>query len=180
MFDEIEKANPDIFNILLQILDEGRLTDSHGKLIDFRNTILILTSNLGAEMMLRGTAESVKDEVMKIVKLAFRPEFLNRLDEIIIFHGLTKDNIYKIIDVQFSYLQKMLAKRKLSISLSQEAKELIAQTGYDPEYGARPLKRVIQECIQNNLAKLVLSGEVVEGDELIVYTSGNEILVKKI
>uniref|UniRef100_A0A3B0IZC8 Chaperone protein ClpB n=1 Tax=Wolbachia endosymbiont of Aleurodicus dispersus TaxID=1288877 RepID=A0A3B0IZC8_9RICK len=180
LFDEIEKANPDIFNILLQILDEGRLTDSHGKLIDFRNTILILTSNLGAEMMLRGTAESVKDEVMKIVKLAFRPEFLNRLDEIIIFHGLTKDDIYKIIDVQFSYLQKMLAKRKLSISLSQEAKELIAQTGYDPEYGARPLKRVIQECIQNNLAKLVLSGEVVEGDELIVYTSGNEILVKKI
>ncbi|WP_143689471.1 ATP-dependent chaperone ClpB [Wolbachia endosymbiont of Nilaparvata lugens] len=180
LFDEIEKANPDIFNILLQILDEGRLTDSHGKLIDFRNTILILTSNLGAEMMLRGTAESVKDEVMKIVKLAFRPEFLNRLDEIIIFHGLTKDDIYKIIDVQFSYLQKMLAKRKLSISLSQEAKELIAQTGYDPEYGARPMKRVIQECIQNNLAKLVLSGEVVEGDELIVYTSGNEILVKKI
>lgn len=180
LFDEIEKANPDIFNILLQILDEGRLTDSHGKLIDFRNTILILTSNLGAEMMLRGATESVKDEVMKIVKSAFRPEFLNRLDEIIIFHSLTKDDIDKIIDVQFSYLQKMLAKRKLSISLSQEAKELIAQTGYDPEYGARPLKRVIQECIQNNLAKLVLSGEIVEGDELIVYTSGNEILVKKI
>ncbi|UIP92933.1 ATP-dependent chaperone ClpB [Wolbachia endosymbiont of Anopheles demeilloni] len=180
LFDEIEKANPDIFNILLQILDEGRLTDSHGKLIDFRNTILILTSNLGAEIMLRGTTESVKDEVMKIVKSAFRPEFLNRLDEIIIFHSLTKDDIDKIIDVQFSYLQKMLAKRKLSINLSQEAKELIAQTGYDPEYGARPLKRVIQECIQNNLAKLVLSGEIVEGDELIVYTSGNEILVKKI
>ncbi len=180
LFDEIEKANPDIFNILLQILDEGRLTDSHGKLIDFRNTILILTSNLGAEMMLRGATESVKDEVMKIVKSAFRPEFLNRLDEIIIFHSLTKDDIDKIIDVQFSYLQKMLAKRKLSISLSQEAKGLIAQTGYDPEYGARPLKRVIQECIQNNLAKLVLSGEIVEGDELIVYTSGNEILVKKI
>ena len=180
LFDEIEKANPDIFNILLQILDEGRLTDSHGKLIDFRNTILILTSNLGAEIMLRGATESVKDEVMKIVKSAFRPEFLNRLDEIIIFYGLTKDDIDKIIDVQFSYLQKMLAKRKLSISLSQEAKKLIAQTGYDPEYGARPLKRVIQECIQNNLAKLVLSGEIVEGDELIVYTSGNEILVKKI
>ncbi|OAB82497.1 ATP-dependent chaperone ClpB [Wolbachia endosymbiont of Laodelphax striatellus] len=180
LFDEIEKANPDIFNILLQILDEGRLTDSHGKLIDFRNTILILTSNLGAEMMLRGATESVKDEVMKIVKSAFRPEFLNRLDEIIIFHSLTKDDIDKIIDVPFSYLQKMLAKRKLSISLSQEAKELIAQAGYDPEYGARPLKRVIQECIQNNLAKLVLSGEIVEGDELIVYTSGNEILVKKI
>ncbi|WP_353287664.1 ATP-dependent chaperone ClpB [Wolbachia endosymbiont (group B) of Gerris lacustris] len=180
LFDEIEKANPDIFNILLQILDEGRLTDSHGKLIDFRNTILILTSNLGAEVMFRGTAESVKDEVMKIVKSAFRPEFLNRLDEIIIFHSLTKDDIYKIIDVRFSYLQKMLAKRKLSISLLQEAKELISRTGYDPEYGARPLKRVIQECIQNNLAKLILSGEIVEGDELIVYASGNEILVKKI
>ncbi len=212
LFDEIEKANPDIFNILLQILDEGRLTDSHGKLIDFRNTILILTSNLGAEIMLKGAKENSSlekpsvipvldtgiqekkwipasrtgmtpersNEVMQIVKSTFRPEFLNRLDEIIIFHSLTRDDIYKIIDVQFSYLQKTLAKRKLSISLSQEAKELIAQTGYDPEYGARPLKRVIQECIQNNLAKLVLSGEVVENDELIVYALDNEILVKKV
>ncbi|POG52281.1 ATP-dependent chaperone ClpB, partial [Wolbachia sp. wRi_2] len=180
LFDEIEKANPDIFNLLLQILDEGRLTDSHGKLIDFRNTILILTSNLGAEIMLKGNVDSVRNEVMQIVKSTFRPEFLNRLDEIIIFHSLTRDDIYKIIDVQFSYLQKTLAKRKLSISLSQEAKELIAQTGYDPEYGARPLKRVIQECIQNNLAKLVLSGEVVENDELIVYALDNEILVKKV
>lgn len=180
LFDEIEKANPDIFNLLLQILDEGRLTNSHGKLIDFRNTILILTSNLGAEIMLKEVADSVKSKVMQIVKAAFRPEFLNRLDEIIIFHSLTKNNIYKIIDVQFSYLQKILAKRKLSINLSQEAKELIAQTGYDPEYGARPLKRVIQECIQNNLAKLVLSGEVVEDDKLIVYASNNEILVKRV
>lgn len=180
LFDEIEKANPDIFNLLLQILDEGRLTDSHGKLIDFRNTILILTSNLGAEIMLKGNVDSVRNEVMQIVKSTFRPEFLNRLDEIIIFHSLTRDDIYKIIDVQFSYLQKTLAKRKLSISLSQEAKELIAQTGYDPEYGARPLKRVIQECIQNNLAKLVLSGKVVENDELIVYALDNEILVKKV
>ncbi|WP_225537949.1 AAA family ATPase, partial [Wolbachia endosymbiont of Mansonella perstans] len=139
LFDEIEKANPDIFNLLLQILDEGRLTDSHGKLIDFRNTILILTSNLGAEIMLKGAADSVKSEVMQIVKSAFRPEFLNRLDEIIIFCSLTKDDIYKIIDVQFSYLQKTLAKRKLSINLSEEAKKLIAQAGYDPEYGARPL-----------------------------------------
>ncbi|TVS90032.1 ATP-dependent chaperone ClpB, partial [Wolbachia pipientis] len=127
-----------------------------------------------------GVANSVKSEVMQIVKSAFRPEFLNRLDEIIIFHSLTRDDIYKIIDVQFSYLQKTLAKRKLSINLSQEAKELIAQTGYDPEYGARHLKRVIQECIQNNLAKLVLSGEVVENDELIVYALDNEILVKKV
>ncbi|CAG5057246.1 unnamed protein product [Parnassius apollo] len=214
LFDEIEKANPDIFNLLLQILDEGRLTDSRGKLVDFRNTILILTPNLGAEIMLKGVTEnktllpviqvadtgiqmqisasragmiseggvanSVKCEVMQIVKSAFRPEFLNRLDEIIIFHSLTRDDIYKIIDVQFSYLQKTLAKRKLSISLSQEAKELIAQTGYYPEYGARPLKRVIQECIQNNFAKLVLSAEVVENDELIVYVLDNEILVKKV
>ncbi|MDF0607484.1 ATP-dependent chaperone ClpB [Wolbachia endosymbiont of Onchocerca gibsoni] len=180
LFDEIEKANPDIFNLLLQVLDEGRLTDSHGKLIDFRNTILILTSNLGAEIMLKGVADSIKSEVMQIVKLAFRPEFLNRLDEIIIFHSLTKDDIYQIIDVQFSHLQKTLAKLKLSISLSQEAKELIAQTGYDPEYGARPLKRVIQECIQNNLAKLLLSEEVTEGSELIVYALNNEILIKKV
>ncbi|MDN5247724.1 MAG: ATP-dependent chaperone ClpB [Wolbachia endosymbiont of Tyrophagus putrescentiae] len=177
LFDEVEKAHADIFNLLLQILDEGRLTDSHGKLVDFRNTILILTSNLGAEIMLKG---ATKDEVMQIVKSAFRPEFLNRLDEIIIFHSLTRDDIYKIIDVQFSYLQETLVKRKLTINLSQEAKELIAKIGYDPEYGARPIKRVIQECIQNNLAKLILSGEVVENDELIVYTLDNEILVKKV
>ncbi|QKX01775.1 ATP-dependent chaperone ClpB [Wolbachia endosymbiont of Cruorifilaria tuberocauda] len=180
LFDEIEKANQDIFNLLLQILDEGRLTDSHGKLVDFRNTILILTSNLGAEIMLKEVADSMKSEVMKIVKLAFRPEFLNRLDDIIIFHSLTKDDIYKIIDIQFSHLQKSLAKLKLSISLSQEAKELIAKTGYDPEYGARPLKRVIQECIQNNLAKLILSEKVAEGSKLVVYAINNEILVRRV
>ncbi|MDD9331763.1 MAG: ATP-dependent chaperone ClpB [Wolbachia sp.] len=180
LFDEIEKAHSDMFNLLLQILDEGRLTDSHGKLVDFRNTILILTSNLGAEVMLKGNVDYVRNEVMQIVKSAFRPEFLNRLDEIVIFHGLTEDDIYKIIDVQFSYLQKTLAKRKLSINLLQEAKELIARAGYDPEYGARPLKRAIQECIQNNLAKLILSGEVVENDELVVYALNNEILVKKV
>ena len=177
LFDEIEKAHSDIFNLLLQILDEGRLTDSHGKLVDFRNTVLILTSNLGAELMLKGAE---KDQVMPIIKSAFRPEFLNRLDEIIIFHSLTKDDIYRIIDVQFAYLKETLAKRKLSISLSQEAKELIAEVGYDPEYGARPIKRAMQEHIQNNLAKLILSGEVVENDELIVYTLNNEILVKKV
>ncbi|WP_168464148.1 ATP-dependent chaperone ClpB [Wolbachia endosymbiont of Ctenocephalides felis wCfeT] len=180
LFDEIEKAHADIFNLLLQILDEGRLTDSHGKFIDFRNTILILTSNLGSEIMLKGDSDSTKDQVMQIVKLAFRPEFLNRLDEIIMFHNLTKDDISKIIDVQFSYLQKILAKRKLSISLSPEAKDIIAEIGYDPEYGARPLRRVIQEHIQDNLAKLVLSGEVVENDNLIVYALNNEILVKKV
>ncbi|WP_333023536.1 ATP-dependent chaperone ClpB [Wolbachia endosymbiont of Pentidionis agamae] len=180
LFDEIEKAHSDIFNLLLQILDEGRLTDSHGKLIDFRNTILILTSNLGAEIMINCDNNSIKDDVMKILKSAFRPEFLNRLDEIIIFHGLTKDDIYKIIDVQFSYLQKILSKRKLSINLSNEAKELLAEVGYNPEYGARPLKRVIQDCIQNNLAKLVLSGEVIENDELIVYAINNQILIKKV
>ncbi|WFW29702.1 MAG: ATP-dependent chaperone ClpB [Wolbachia endosymbiont of Menacanthus eurysternus] len=180
LFDEIEKADPDVFNLLLQIFDEGRLTDSRGKLIDFRNTILILTSNLGAEIMLKSSFDSVKKEVMKIVKSVFRPEFLNRLDEIVIFHNLTKNDIYKIIDVQFLYLQKMLAKRKLDISLLESAKELIMHTGYDFEYGARPLKRVMQESIQNNLAKLLLSGEVTEGDKLVVYAFNDEILIKKI
>ena len=177
LFDEIEKAHADVFNLLLQILDEGRLTDSHGKLIDFRNTILILTSNLGAEIILKG---EIKDEVMKIVKSFFRPEFLNRLDEIMMFDRLTKDDIYQIIDVQFSYLQEILIKKKIYIALSQEAKELIAEISYDPEYGARPIKRTIQEYVQNSLAKLVLSGEVVENDKLIVYTLNNEILVKKV
>ncbi len=180
LFDEVEKAHPDIFNLLLQVLDDGRLTDSHGKVVDFRNTILILTSNLGAEIMLKENIDSVKGKVMQIVKSTFRPEFLNRLDDIIIFHSLTKDDIYKIIDIQFSYLQAMLVKRKLTISLLQEAKELIATTGYDSEYGARPIKRVIQEYVQNNLAKLLLSGEIVENDKLIVYTLNNEILVKKV
>ncbi|WP_253299807.1 ATP-dependent chaperone ClpB [Wolbachia endosymbiont of Chironomus riparius] len=180
LFDEVEKAHSDIFNLLLQILDEGRLTDSHGKLVDFRNTILILTSNLGAEIMLKGEIDSTRSEIMQVVKSTFRPEFLNRLDEIITFHSLTRDDIYRIIDVQFSYLQETLAKRKLSIKLLQDAKDLMAQVGYDPEYGARPIKRVIQECIQNNLAKLILSGEVVENDKLIVYTLDNQILVKKV
>ncbi|MDG7056392.1 MAG: ATP-dependent chaperone ClpB [Wolbachia endosymbiont of Meromenopon meropis] len=179
LFDEIEKANPDIFNLLLQVLDEGRLNDSHGKLIDFRNTILILTSNLGSEIILKEDPDSVKNDVMQIVQSTFRPEFLNRLDEIIIFHTLSKDDISKIIDIQFSYLQKILTKRKLSINLSKEAKELIAQYSYTPDYGARPLKRVIQEHIQNNLAKLLLAEEIGEGDKIMVHAIDNKISIKK-
>ncbi|UWI83076.1 ATP-dependent Clp protease ATP-binding subunit [Wolbachia endosymbiont of Howardula sp.] len=181
LFDEIEKAHPDIFNLLLQVLDEGRLTDSCGKLIDFRNTILILTSNLGAQIMLTKASHLERnDEVMHIVKHTFRPEFLNRLDEIIIFHTLTISHIHQIIDIQFSYLQRRLKHLKLDISLSQDAKELIAHLGYDPEYGARPIKRVIQDNIQNELAKLVLSEQIVEDDNILVYVCNNKIMVKKI
>lgn len=183
LFDEIEKAHNDIFNILLQVLDEGRLTDSHGKLVDFRNTILILTSNLGAEILIKENADlsqTVKEEVMQIVRLSFRPEFLNRLDEIIIFHRLSKDDIYKIVDIQFSYLQERLLSQKLSIELLQEAREWIAERGYDPLYGARPLKRVIQQYIQNNLAKLILSGEVNENGRLEVKLNNDEIVIKKL
>ncbi|WP_339045329.1 ATP-dependent chaperone ClpB [Candidatus Mesenet endosymbiont of Agriotes lineatus] len=183
LFDEIEKAHSDIFNILLQVLDEGRLTDSHGKLIDFRNTILILTSNLGAEILIKentNLSQAVKEEVMQIVRLSFRPEFLNRLDEIIIFHRLSKDDIYRIVDIQFSYLQERLLSQKLSIELSQKAREWIAERGYDPLYGARPLKRVIQQYIQNNLARLVLSGEVNESDKLEVKLNNDEIVIKKL
>ncbi|GHM57937.1 MAG: chaperone protein ClpB [Candidatus Mesenet longicola] len=183
LFDEIEKAHSDIFNILLQVLDEGRLTDSHGKLIDFRNTVLILTSNLGAEILIKEStnlSQAVKEEVMQIVRSYFRPEFLNRLDEIIIFHRLSKDDIYKIVDIQFSYLQKRLLSQKLNIELSQEVREWIAEHGYDPLYGARPLKRVIQQHIQNNLARLILSGEVNENDKLEVKLNNDEIVIKKL
>ncbi|WP_339047787.1 ATP-dependent chaperone ClpB [Candidatus Mesenet endosymbiont of Phosphuga atrata] len=183
LFDEIEKAHSDIFNILLQVLDEGRLTDSHGKLIDFRNTILILTSNLGAEILIKeniSLSQTAKEEVMQIVRSYFRPEFLNRLDEIIIFHRLNKDDIYKIVDIQFSYLQERLLSQKLSIELSQKAREWLAERGYDPLYGARPLKRVIQQHIQNNLARLILSGEVNENDKLEVKLNNDKIVIKKL
>ncbi|GGY42678.1 ATP-dependent chaperone ClpB [Parvularcula lutaonensis] len=170
LFDEVEKAHPDVFNILLQVLDEGRLTDSQGHVVDFRNTLIILTSNLGAEFM-AGLAEdadveAVRPQVMDAVRAAFRPEFLNRLDEIILFSRLKRDQMGAIVDIQIARLEKLLAERKITIKLEDSAREWLAEAGYDPAFGARPLKRVVQKAVQDPLAELILEGTVKDGSEL--------------
>ena len=177
LFDEVEKAHPDVFNILLQVLDEGRLTDSRGILVDFKNTVIILTSNLGSESLTLATEETfnqAKIEVMEVVKQTFRPEFLNRLDEIIIFHKLMPIHISKIVDIQLSKLENTLAKHNIKLSLDSKAREWLSTEGYDPIYGARPLKRLIQKEIQNQLAKKLIAGETKDGDEIkITLESGS-------
>jgi ATP-dependent Clp protease ATP-binding subunit ClpB len=156
LFDEVEKAHPDVFDVLLQVLDEGRLTDGQGRTVDFRNTILILTSNLGS-----GGSE---DQVMAAVRSAFKPEFINRLDDVLIFEGLKPDELVQIVDIQLAQLQKRLAQRRLDLQVSLEAKEWLAERGFDPVYGARPLRRLVQQAIGDQLAKLLLAGEVHDGD----------------
>src|SRR4051812_38813024 len=168
LFDEVEKAHSDVFNILLQVLDDGRLTDGQGRTVDFRNTIIVLTSNLGAEYLaalLEGqAAEIAREQVMEVVRRAFRPEFLNRLDEIILFNRLGRKEMRRIVDIQLRHLERLLADRKIELHVDETAKTWLANTGYDPVYGARPLKRVIQRQLQNPLAKMLLSGAVKDGD----------------
>ncbi|MBQ0042871.1 MAG: ATP-dependent chaperone ClpB [Lachnospiraceae bacterium] len=172
LFDEIEKAHPDVFNVLLQVLDDGRITDSQGRCVDFKNTILILTSNLGAQDLLEGImdngeiSEEAKDRVMQLLRASFRPEFLNRLDEMIMFRPLTKVNIGGIVDLIMDGLNKRLEDRELTVSLTEEAKEYIIENGYEPVYGARPLKRYIQKYVETLSAKLILQGDVREGDTI--------------
>ncbi len=172
LFDEVEKAHPDVFNVLLQVLDDGRLTDGQGRTVDFKNTLIILTSNLGSEYLagLKENEDSskVRDQVMTVVRQAFRPEFLNRLDEIILFHRLSRQNMTGIVDIQLKRLQDLLADRKLEIELDAKAKEWLADAGYDPVYGARPLKRVIQRELQNPLATLILEGRFKSGETIKV------------
>ena len=171
LFDEIEKAHPDVFNILLQILDDGRLTDSQGRTVDFRNTVIIMTSNIGSPFILeRGTADwaEVEMHVMQALRQAFKPEFLNRIDDIIIFKPLAKEQIEQIIGLQLKRLEGLLADRKIAIELTPEAKSVLAEEGYDPAFGARPLKRAIQRLIQNPLALAVLEGKFKEGDKILV------------
>jgi ATP-dependent Clp protease ATP-binding subunit ClpB len=166
LFDEVEKAHHDVFNVLLQVLDDGRLTDGQGRTVDFRNTVIILTSNLGTEFLSVGEgAESPQQraQVMGAVRSHFRPEFLNRLDEIILFHRLSRGDMDKIVDIQIGRLQKLLADRKIEIDLDKRAREWLAQAGYDPVYGARPLKRVIQRRLQDPLAELLLEGRISDG-----------------
>ncbi len=172
LFDEIEKAHPDVFNVLLQVLDDGRLTDGQGRVVDFKNTLIILTSNLGSEYLValgeNQDVDEVRDQVMGVVKSAFRPEFLNRLDEIILFHRLKRAQMGAIVDIQMQRLRKLLAERKIDVTLTDAARELLAEKGYDPAYGARPLKRVIQKSIQDSLAEEILAGRVKDGDQVEV------------
>ncbi|WP_279103580.1 ATP-dependent chaperone ClpB [Gordonia paraffinivorans] len=163
LFDEIEKAHPDVFDVLLQVLDEGRLTDGQGRTVDFRNTILILTSNLGAG--------GDREQVMAAVRSAFKPEFINRLDDVVIFDALTEEELVRIVDIQLGQLEKRLAQRRLDLEVSPKAKEWLAQRGFDPVYGARPLRRLVQKAIGDQLAKLLLKGEVRDGDVVPVNVS---------
>jgi ATP-dependent Clp protease ATP-binding subunit ClpB len=175
LFDEIEKAHNDVFNILLQILDDGRLTDGHGRTVDFRNTIVIMTSNLGSsDIQGLMKEEAVRQRIMNVLREHFRPEFLNRIDEIIIFRSLTMENLKKIVDIQVEYLKKRLAERKIEVELTNGAKEVLAETGYDPVYGARPLKRTIQRSIENPLATEILKGSFKEGDSIVVDVNKNK------
>ncbi|MFC0244564.1 ATP-dependent chaperone ClpB [Falsochrobactrum ovis] len=179
LFDEIEKAHPDVFNVLLQVLDDGRLTDGQGRTVDFRNTVIIMTSNLGAEYLVNlGEAdevESVRDEVMGVVRSAFRPEFLNRVDEIILFHRLRREDMAAIVDIQMQHLQKLLADRKIKLELDEDAREWLANKGYDPAYGARPLKRVIQKEVQDPLAERILLGDILD-ESIVKILSGSDRL----
>jgi ATP-dependent Clp protease ATP-binding subunit ClpB len=172
LFDEVEKAHPDVFNVLLQVLDDGRLTDGQGRTVDFRNTLIVLTSNLGSDYLVAQPegedSGAVEPQVMQAVRAAFRPEFLNRLDEIILFHRLSRAHMAGIVDIQLKRLRALLEDRKVRLDLDESAKAWLARHGYDPAYGARPLKRVIQRSLQNPLASLLLEGAVTEGQTVRV------------
>jgi ATP-dependent Clp protease ATP-binding subunit ClpB len=170
LFDEIEKAHPDVFNTLLQLLDDGRLTDGQGRTVDFRNTVVIMTSNVGSNLV--GDTgdweqEPVRNRVMEELRRTFRPEFLNRVDDIVVFHKLGRAEIDRIVDLQLERLRKLLRDRDLQLELANDARAFLAERGYDPAYGARPLKRALQKYVQDPLAKLLLRGEFVPGDTIV-------------
>ncbi len=172
LFDEIEKAHPDVFNVLLQVLDDGRLTDGQGHTVDFRNTLIVMTSNLGADFLVNQPegqdTDAVRDQVMAVVRASFRPEFLNRVDEIILFHRLQREHMGWIVDIQFARLGKLLEDRKIVLTLDPKARQWLADKGYDPAYGARPLKRAIQKSVQDPLAELILSGKIRDGETVTI------------
>ena len=184
LFDEVEKAHPDVFNVLLQVLDDGRITDSQGRIVDFKNTIIIMTSNLGSAHLLEGIDENgdinpaCEEAVMNELRGHFRPEFLNRLDEIIMFKPLTKDNIGNIINLLMNDLNKRLADREITVELSDSARQFIVDHGYDPIYGARPLKRFLQKHVETLSAKLILADEVREGDTILIDTEGDKLTAR--
>jgi ATP-dependent Clp protease ATP-binding subunit ClpB len=181
LFDEIEKAHPDVFNALLQILDDGRLTDNQGRTVDFKNTVIIMTSNIASPMIMESVTVSgeivpdIRDRIMSELRRAFRPEFLNRVDEIVLFTPLTEREIEQIVEIQVQHVAERLQERDIRLTLKSEARELIARRGYDPVYGARPLKRVIQKLLETNLAKLVVSCDALPGDEIEVGVANGEL-----
>ncbi|MCK9433134.1 MAG: AAA family ATPase, partial [Candidatus Omnitrophica bacterium] len=183
LFDEIEKAHPDVFNILLQILDDGRLTDGHGRTVGFKNTVVIMTSNVGSQWIQDPslTDEEKKNRLMEVLRATFKPEFLNRIDDTIMFSALKLEDIYKIVDIQIALIDKRLNERKLSLELTEEAKKYIAGRGYSPVYGARPLKRSLQKLILDPLAMEILAGKFSEGDKIAAGLSakGEITLTKK-
>jgi len=178
LFDEMEKAHAEVFNILLQVLDEGRLTDGHGRTVDFKNTLIIMTSNLGSQYMLQEVLDEdgIREKISQLLKEAFRPEFLNRVDETLIFNRLGATQIKQIVTIQLGHLQRRLAGRKLELTISDPVREYLAREGYDPVYGARPLKRAIQRLVQDPLARRLLEGEFQEGDRIRVDLQGGEIV----
>ena len=179
LLDEIEKAHPDVLNVLLQVLDDGRLTDGQGRTVDFRNTVIVMTSNLGSQVIQEMAGEenydAMKSAIMDVVGSHFRPEFVNRIDDLVVFHPLGREHIRKIVDIQLSYLQARLAERDIRIQLSDAARDKLADTGFDPVYGARPLKRAIQQQIENPLAQEILQGSFKSGDVITVGVTNDRL-----
>jgi ATP-dependent Clp protease ATP-binding subunit ClpB len=179
LLDEVEKAHPDVFNVLLQVLDDGRLTDGQGRTVDFRNTVIVMTSNLGSQMIQEMAGEdnyeAMKDSVMEVVSQHFRPEFINRVDDVVVFHPLSREDIRKIVDIQLEYLHDRLAEREMTILLSDAARDRLADAGFDPVYGARPLKRAIQQQVENPLAQEILRGRFKPGDTIEVAVGDDHL-----
>jgi ATP-dependent Clp protease ATP-binding subunit ClpB len=183
LLDEVEKAHPDVFNVLLQVLDDGRLTDGQGRTVDFRNTVIIMTSNLGSHVIQEMAGEAnyskMKAAVLEIVQQHFRPEFINRVDDIVVFHPLAKQQLRSIVDIQLAYLRKRLADRDMELVLEDSARDLLAEVGFDPVYGARPLKRAIQQQVENPLAQRILRGEFVPRTRIRVSARSGELAFDK-
>ncbi len=188
LFDEIEKAHPDVFNIMLQIFDDGRLTDSKGRTVDFKNTLIIMTSNIGSDIILEDSLkgiggaqdfEATKEKVLEVLRSRFKPEFLNRIDETIFFRALTLEQLSNIVDIQMEYLRRLLKDQEIELEITQDAKELLATRGFNPVYGARPLKRVIRQMVENPLSKEILSQKFLRGDKLVIDVDKDEIVFKK-
>jgi len=180
LFDEIEKAHGDVFNVLLQLLDDGRLTDGHGRTVDFRNTVVIMTSNLGSHLFgEEQDPKRLRRDIMDVLKQSLRPEFLNRIDEIVVFKSLGREEIARIVSIQVAHLVKRLADKRITLTLTPAAVNLLAQEGYDPVYGARPLKRTIQRLVQDPLALKLLEGTFKEGDAVVADAKNGEIVFAK-
>ena len=183
LFDEVEKAHPDVFNVLLQVLDDGRLTDGQGRVVDFKNTIIIMTSNLGSDLILEADTKekqaALRDQLKVMLRQTFRPEFLNRIDEIVMFQQLGKDHIASIIKLQLERVQARLADRKITLDFDQSAMDFLCEKGYDPTMGARPVKRAIQNYVENTLARELLSGTVLDGDTIKVRSEGGKLIFSK-